>query len=208
MESADGYDTLQVNLTGFENGETFTFSVDNDPTSIKGASNIHPAGPISGLELAGATVTVTYENGDTQTITLASDGSPDGAQATAKANTTAEPSLGVQNVTLESTTFNTDTTAATVSDENQTVVVNGPAGMNVTLTRVEAELNLDNIEGYDLEAYEATRVLNVEQYTATIGPDGTVELPVTYTNSTADGGYNSSSPLVRTAQATLARIRT
>jgi hypothetical protein len=64
-----GFDVLNATFTDFGPGETLTFSADIDPTSIKGSSPPGPgeAGSVSGLEMAAALVTVTYEDGSAQT---------------------------------------------------------------------------------------------------------------------------------------------
>ena len=196
VNGSDGYDVLTVEFTDFEPGESVSFSADNDPTSIKGATlSSQEAGPVSGLELARATVTVGYES-TTQTTQTVGDGSPGGAEAVADGSVPAAPGLGVAGVSLDSTVLDGRHSAATVTDADQTVTVSGPAGANVTLVQVEGELELSNVPdyngtpGYEVEAYEANKAENVTYYSATVGSDGTVEVPVTLTNSTAVGGYN------------------
>jgi len=51
-----GYDTLQIDFDSFSASRTFQFSVDVDPTTIKGAAAPGPneSGSVSGLELIGA----------------------------------------------------------------------------------------------------------------------------------------------------------
>ena len=54
-----GFDVLVVRYNGFDPGDFSAFSLDIDPTSIKGGSAPGPAesGSVGGLELVGATVT-------------------------------------------------------------------------------------------------------------------------------------------------------
>jgi hypothetical protein len=196
VNGSDGYDVLTVEFTDFEPGESVSFSADNDPTSIKGATlSSQEAGPVSGLELARATVTVGYES-TTQTTQTVGDGSPGGAEAVADGSVPAALGLGAAGVSLDSTVLDGRHSAATVTDADQTVTVSGPAGANVTLVQVEGELELSNVPdyngtpGYEVEEYEANKAENVTYYSATVGSDGTVEVPVTLTNSTAVGGYN------------------
>ncbi len=62
--SEGGFGALTVafpdDANDFEPGATASFSVDIDPTSIKGSLGSKPAGPISGAEISGATVSVTF----------------------------------------------------------------------------------------------------------------------------------------------------
>ena len=64
-----GFDVLVVRYNGFDPGDFSAFSLDIDPTSIKGGSAPGPAesGSVGGLELVGATVTAPFDNGPTLT---------------------------------------------------------------------------------------------------------------------------------------------
>jgi len=198
VDGSDGYDTLVVEFGSFQPGESITFEIDNDPTSIKGGSGVQnsEAGPISGLELSGSTVTVDFSDGSTAESSLFSDGSVAGSQAVADTTVAPAPTVGVEGVATSDTTLSPAHTAVTVADADQTIAVDGQPGETVTLLRIEGELNLDGVPtydgtpGYDVEAYEANTALEVEEYTATIGQNGTVEIPVTLTNSSASGGLN------------------
>ncbi|NHN60177.1 MULTISPECIES: malectin domain-containing carbohydrate-binding protein [Halorussus] len=198
VDGSDGYDALQIEFGAFEPGESITFEMDNDPTSIKGGSSVQSgeAGPISGLELSGSEMTVEFADGATAVTSLFSDGSAGGSQATADADVAAAPTVDVANVSLGETTLSPAHSAATVASANQTITVEAEPGSTVTLLRVEGELNLDGVPtydgtpGYDVEAYEANTVIQVEEYAATVGADGTAEIPVALTNSSAAGGLN------------------
>ncbi|WP_390293617.1 malectin domain-containing carbohydrate-binding protein [Haloarchaeobius litoreus] len=197
VNGSDGYDVLTIEFTDFEPGETVSFSADNDPTSIKGATlSSQEAGPISGLELARSTLTVEYGDGTTQTSQTIGDGSAGGAEATVDSSVPTAPSIDAQGVSLDSDALDPRHSAATVGNASQTITVSGPAGAQVTLVRVEGELELSNVPdyngtpGYDIEAFEANKAEDVEYYSATIGSSGTVEIPVTLTNSTDVGGLN------------------
>ncbi|WP_240137682.1 malectin domain-containing carbohydrate-binding protein [Salinigranum salinum] len=191
----DGYDTLRVEFTDFDPGETFKFGSDVDPSSIKGVSAPGPeeSGSVSGLELVGSTITVEYEDGTTQVTKPYSDGSDGGSQAVAKTALANTPELGVSGVDLQQTTLSPDHTAATVGDASQTMTVTGPPGKTVRLLRVEAGLFTDGVPdgGYDLEAFEANSATAVEETTGTIGSDGTTTMDVTLTRSsdTVDLNY-------------------
>ncbi len=198
VDGSDGYDTLTVTFGSFQPGESVAFSVDNDPTSIKGGGTAQnsEAGPVSGLELSGSTVTAEFGDGSTVETALFSDGSLGGSQGVADADVPSAPTIDAQGVPLTSTTLSDSHTAATVTDADQTITVTGEPGDTVTLLRVEGELNLEEVPeydgtpGYEIEAYEANTAIQVEEYTATIGDDGTAAVPVTLTDSSADGGFN------------------
>ncbi|WP_435345838.1 malectin domain-containing carbohydrate-binding protein [Haloarchaeobius sp. HRN-SO-5] len=203
VDGDDGYDVMTVEFGDFDPGEMATFWADNDPTSIKGATvSSQEAGPVSGLELAGSTVTVTYEDGTTQTTQLMGDGSAGGSTANVTSNEQPAPTIGAEGVTLDSGILDARHSAATVSSASQTITVTGQAGETVTLVRAEGELTLSNVPdadddgepGYDIEAYEANDVETVEYYTVTLDSSGEATVPVTLTNTTSDGddnaGYN------------------
>jgi hypothetical protein len=197
QDGADGYDVLTVTFDDFEPGETVAFSADNDPTTIKDATiTSQEAGPVSGLELARATVEVGYADGTTQTTQTVGDGSDGGAEAVADDDVPAAPSIDVQGVTLDATALDARHAAATVDEASQTVTVTGPAGADVTLVRVEGELELDNVPsyggtpGYEVEDYEANKAENVEYDSVTLDSNGQATVPVDLTKSTDAGGYN------------------
>ena len=193
-DADDGYDALRVEFTDFDPGETFTFSVDIDPTSVKGVSAPGPeeSASVSGLELARSTITVEFDDGTTQVTTPYSDGSPGGAQAVSKPGLATAPGLSVSGVDLSSTTLSPAHSAATVNDAAQTMTVTGPPGETVRLLRVEAGLFTDEVPngGYDLEAYESNSITAVEETTGTIGSDGTVDLDVSLTRTSDDADLN------------------
>jgi len=196
----DGYQVMTVEFDDFQNGEQATFWADNDPTSIKGATvGSQEAGPVSGLELAGSTVTVTYEDGTTHTTQLMGDGSAGGSTANVTADEAPAPTIAAQGVTLDSGVIDTRHSAATVTSASQSITVTGQPGATVTLLRAEGELTLTNVPdadgsgdpGYKIETYEANDAEDVEYYTATLDTDGEATIPVTLTNTTSDGDNNA-----------------
>ena len=201
QDGSDGYETLTIEFTDFDPGETFTFSADLDPNSIKGADSTQNslAGPIGGNDMIGGTVTV--ESADaTASNELFTDGSAGGAQSAVTADPAAAPSVTIDGESLESTTFGEHAAgAATVADAQQSVTVTGATpGETVTLLRIEGELNLDGVPdadddgspGYDIEEYEANRVLQIEEYSATADSNGEATFDVTLTDSSETGGLN------------------
>ncbi|MEO0599781.1 MAG: hypothetical protein AAF126_26955, partial [Chloroflexota bacterium] len=65
-----GFDVMTVNFSDFGAGEQFLFTTDVDPNSIQGVPGAGNAGAVSGYELSGATITVTFSNGAVITSSL------------------------------------------------------------------------------------------------------------------------------------------
>ncbi|MFC5970386.1 malectin domain-containing carbohydrate-binding protein [Halomarina salina] len=191
VDDTAGYDSLVVTLDGFDPGETMTFSVDNDPTSISSTPlGSQAAGPVSGLELSGATVTVANEAGAT-TADLVGDGSAGGAEASLDGDVAPAPTIGVDGVSLDDSILSARHAGATVNEQAQTVTVSGPANAPVTLVRVEGVLDLSDVPTpYDVEDYEANKAVVVEYYSTTTDATGQATVAVDLTNSSADGGLN------------------
>ena len=195
INDEEGYDQLNLIFTngdGFNPGETFTFGVDMDPTSIKGDQSTGDAGSISGFELVGATVTVEFASGEV-TSSLWDEGSLGGSQVTVKPNAPATATIDVSGINLTNG-------RASVSDATQTISVKGPANATVSLLRADARLYIDAGSpdggvGYDIDAFEANEVLAKELYTATLNSSGEGSVSVTLTQTTSpnagpDAGLN------------------
>jgi hypothetical protein len=124
---------------GFETGETLGFSIDMDPNSVAGTSKtpldagtnpFWDVGGVSGAELIGSTVTVTFTDGTTAVSQLQGDGTNAGAQTLAtqdSPNLTA--ALTVNGLTAGSLGYYDST--------GPSVILNGPAGetARVVLTK-------------------------------------------------------------------------
>ncbi len=181
-----GFDVLKINFSDFKPNKKLEFSVDTDPTSTKGAeqSNSKHYGSISGLELVGATATVNLADGTTlQGRFYRIPDSETGSQVTLTSevsNTIAPPIIEA----VGKDAF------ATVADANQTIKITGKAGSKVSLLIVEGALYVEN-NGFDIDPFEANTAIAVNEVTATIGSNGTVNIPVTLTRTDAEsGGYN------------------
>jgi len=189
VDNDEGYDVLTLDFTDFNAGEVYAFGVDMDPTSIKGDLSTGDAGSISGFELIGTTVTIEFEGGITITTALTDEGSLGGSEAVVQLGLPAAPSIAVTGLA---------TTSAAVTDPNQTIVVSGTVGSDVTLLQVDARLYIDPGNpsiGYDIDPFEANEAMAKVLYTGTIPADGTLEIPVTLLETvgatgTPDGGIN------------------
>jgi hypothetical protein len=184
----DGFERMELDFTGFEPGESLVFGSDGDPTSIKGAQNDAQntlAGPVSGAELAGSTVTVTFADGTSETFRTFGDGSAGGSEGETATDRPAAPTLGLQAGTLDAGALDARHAAAGVAAGERALTVSGPANATVTVMEADTELNLvgvpdyDGTPGYDIEPYEGNNFLGVTYHEVALGPDGTGTVNVT-----------------------------
>ena len=181
-----GYDQLQIDFTGFNSGEAFSFSVDVDPTSIKGCPAPGPSesGSVSGLELIGSSFEVTFSDGAVLLVQpYRSPGSDGASQATATPGLPTAP--GIQVAGLAST-------PATVSSPAQTVRVSGPAGSQVALLQLETGLFTAGLPGggFDVDPFEANSVVGIVERAAVLNGSGIADVPVTLLRTSASAGLN------------------
>ena len=187
-----GFDVLVVRYNGFDPGDYSTFSLDIDPTSIKGAGAPGPAesGSVGGLELVGATVTAKFDNGATiraQAYRLPDGGaagsSHSGAIAVLRDGQPTSPGVTVLGILAPEV----------VSDPNQVVHVTGPVGQPVTVLVVESGLFTEGVPGggFDLDEFETNNAVAVREYQAVVGPGGVVNVPILLTKTTPESGVHS-----------------
>jgi hypothetical protein len=83
-------------------------------------------------------------------------------------------------------------TPTVVSSASQTVRISGPVGATVRLSVIEGGLYLSGVPGggFDIDPFESNKAIVVNEYGATIGTSGTVDIPVTLTKTGAEGGIN------------------
>ncbi|SFR48966.1 Galactose oxidase, central domain [Robiginitalea myxolifaciens] len=190
VDNDEGYDQMTLEFTNFDPGEAFAFGVDMDPTSIKGDLSTGDAGSISGFELIGATVTITFASGVTYTSSLYDEGSVGGSDVLINQ---ASQMLAVPAIQIDGSTAN-----RLVTDANQLVTVTGNPGETVSLLRVDGRLYIDPgnpTVGYDLDLFEANEAMTKQLYTAVLDGTGTAQVPVVLTQTpgapgTPDGGLN------------------
>lgn len=184
----DGFDILTVNFTDFNPGEQFDFSVDVDPTSIRGVPAPGPgeSGSVSGLELSGATVTVTYAGGGMVTgQMIRMPGSNSGSQLFLRPGLAAAPTVEVVGVAGN---------MATVADPNQVLRVSGPAGQRVHVIIVQGALFTQGLPGggFDIDPFESNSVLEPGLQSLTAYMAGTtIDIPITLTRTQVEGGWNN-----------------
>ncbi len=178
-----GFQVITVNFNDFTPNKIFGFSIDQDPTSVEGLPAPGPsdAGSISGLEMIGATVKITFDNNTTYTGRLYSNGSVGGSEVLIKANPLPAPSISVNGGS-----------PATTNQANQTIQVSGgqPNG-KVSLFRVEAAQFDTNPPSIDFAPFEANSAIQVQRLmNIDLNGNGSASVPVTLTDSDPEGGYN------------------
>jgi len=182
VDDEEGYDILTLDFTDFNPGEQYNFGVDMDPTTIKGDLSTGDAGSISGFELIGATVTISFADGTTITTTLTDQGSLGGSAAVIEPGLPTPPlSIAAQGVSAP----------AVVSNPGQIIVISGEVGEEVFLLQVDGRLYIDPGNpgiGYDVDPFEANEAVAKVIYTGTIPADGTLEVPVTLLETAGSGG--------------------
>lgn len=181
-----GYQVVELTFGEFLVGGEFAFSVDVDPNSIRGSSAPGPneSGSISGLEMVGTTVTVTFRDGPTLTQQLYRlPNSLKGSEARIRRGIPGAPGVAV---------LSAPPPPAAVSEAAQTVRVSGPAGRPVSVLVVEGGLFTEGVPdgGYDIDPFEANTALAVREYATFVGSDGTVDVPITLSRSQTEGGLN------------------
>jgi hypothetical protein len=162
-----------MDFADFDPGESFTFSVDVDPTSIKKARTVGESGAVSGIELAGSEVTATFTGGSTYANDLfrVGVGGLGGAEAVVQGDLLGPVTLRIAG---------TDASQAIFTEAAQTVLVEGPPGTTVRLLQLDAALNPEDSPdgGHDIDPFEANQGLAVLEYNVTIDADGVKEVPL------------------------------
>ncbi|MCB8966589.1 MAG: hypothetical protein H6660_06805 [Ardenticatenaceae bacterium] len=182
-----GYQVLDLSFETFVPGGIFSFSVDVDPNSIRGAGAPGPneSGSVSGLELVGATIVVAFDNGVTLTQQLSRlPDSVKGSEALVRQGVPGQPQLAIAGIAELPTT---------VTEANQMAqVAGGEPGQTVRVLVVDAGLYTDGVPGggFELDPYEANSAIGVREYTGVVAGDGTAVVPIVLSHNLPDAGYN------------------
>jgi glucose/arabinose dehydrogenase len=181
----EGYRQVKVDFEHFQPDESWQFSVDIDPSSIKGSPPPGPkdSGSINGLEMSGARITVYFSDGTIKSNDLF---------ATTQTQTDSETHIRAQQPSRPSIQVLGVQTPGAVSKSGQTVRITGLPGYEARLLVAEGALHLDGLAGggFELDPYEANTILSVVEHRATIGANGIVDIPITLRKTHADGGIN------------------
>ncbi len=181
-----GYDVLQLFFTDFNPGETMTFSIDVDPTSIRGSDPPGPSesGSVSGLELTGSTVLVNFAD-NTALIghTFRIPGSVSGSQAVIRAALPEAPTIQAEGIAGST---------AVVTHTQQTINIQTAPARHIKLLVIEGGLFTAGVPGggYDLDPFEANTALLVGQYEGQANDSGQLSLPIQLWRTQANGGLN------------------
>jgi len=137
-----GFDVITVEFDDFQQDESFTFSVDVDPNSIQGVPGAGAPGSVSGYELIGATVSVTYADGvsvETVTSSLYDQGTLGGGQAVVDTETMLPaPSIALAGPGVDQAPLPGDQISVLEGQTAQTVTVTGTPGAIVSLLQMDA----------------------------------------------------------------------
>ena len=203
-----GHDVMTMNFNDFGPGESITFAVDIDATSIQGVVGSGGAGSVSGLELTGSLVTVTFEDGATQTSAFGQifgDGSAGGGAAVIDGTTAvlAPPTIEMLGVATVPTVFTNGSVVGSVpAAGTQTVRVSGTDGDVVTLLQMTGDFVTD--PAFDVDDFESDTAVAVDYQTGTVS-GGFVDFVVDvadsdvlyhYTAIAGDGSAGASTQLV------------
>ncbi len=185
-----GWDVVTMTFGHFEEGESFRFSAEADPTSI---SSLGGAGFLSAMEMTGATVTVTFSTGAIVTELFQTPGTFGGAQTIARRGIpTATPSLdvithggGLSPVAWDATHAPGGTVkAGTTTTTSHTVRVSGPEGATVRLLVLRSDLVLVGGDpGFDVDPFEANNTEDVDAFEGVIS-GGSVDFAVSLLGKT------------------------
>ena len=181
-----GFDGLTLYFDDFDPGEQVTFSVDVDPTSIKGSPAPGPneSGSVSGLELAGATVTTTFSNSlELSTQTFRIQDSPSGSVTLIREGLPPRPIVEIVGHPV---------TPVTVTNSIQTVRITGLQWTSFSVLVVEGGQFIEGLPGggFDVGPYEANSAIAIHEYLGTTNVAGVVDVPVLLTRGRPDAGYN------------------
>ena len=187
-----GFDVLVLSFHNFDGGEQFWFSVDVDPTSIAGVGAPGPgeAGSVGGLELIGATITATFDDGTVLTNEVGRLDDPgnggrthSGAVAILRPDLPSRPVVAVSGIEGP----------AVVTSAQQTVRVTGPVGHPFVLLVIEGGLFTAGVPngGFDLDPFESNTAVDVREYRGNLGVGGAADVPIVLTQSVPKGGINT-----------------
>jgi hypothetical protein len=178
--SNGGFRSLEMSFTDFAPGEIFTFSADVDPT-INGDAPAGLATEVSGVELAGALITVHFGDG-TSTVSRLAPASGGGPAAFSETRNGAPSAPGLS-------VLGAGALPNVVAPADQTVRLTGPVGAHVILQQIEASLaTVGGLTGPQLLA-GSSFIAEVDQEII-IGASGFVDVPITLLRSAMNGGIN------------------
>ncbi len=178
-----GFLQLDILFDDFQPGEKLEFAIDVDPSSIEGIPSPGPNenGSVSGLEMVGTGITVTFDDGTSYSSSLYSDGSNAGSVATLNDKVLNAPLLSIQGLSSP---------AIVNSFEHVLVINNGRPNGVVSLLQVEAGFFQDTLNLVQ-DPFEVNSAVNVVRTTDIIlNSNGQATVPVTLLATDPEAGYN------------------
>ncbi|MCH6257217.1 malectin domain-containing carbohydrate-binding protein [Puniceicoccaceae bacterium K14] len=184
VDANDGYNGLEINFTEFQPSDFFSFSIDIDPTSVKGvaAPGENHSASVSGLELTGSTVSIYFSDGSVQKTSLSHiSGDIDACDG-----------YLMNGKPLQPTIQHIDAMSPVTSNDPQTIRVSGPEGSQVSLYHTDGGLYTEGAVngGYNIEPLEANTVVYFFDFDAVIGSDGYVDISVPLSAQDEKSGIN------------------
>ncbi len=183
-----GFDVITMQFTDFNPTELFTFSTDIDPNSIQGVAGAGAAGSVSGLEVAGATLTVSFDDGSSLVSNLYEDGSFGGSQVVGPTVLSA-PTISA---------VGTSSDQEIVFDPNQTMEIVGTPNAFYSLLQIDSRLFIasgDPPFNVADTTFYANELINKAIYNGQFDGSGSAQVPVTLLKTigavgTPSGGKN------------------
>lgn len=178
-----GFLQLDILFNDFDPGEKLEFALDVDPSSIEGVPSPGPNenGSVSGLEMVGSAVSVTFDDGTTYNSNLYSDGTNAGALASMNDKILNAPTLSIQGLSSP---------AVVNSLDHVLLITNGKPNGIVSLLQVEAGFFEDTLN-LNQEVFEVNSVINVSRTVDIIlNSSGSASVPVTLLATDPEAGYN------------------
>lgn len=181
-----GFQEVSIPFSDFGGSETFTFSVDIDPISIEGllTAETSQAAVVAGSELMGATITITFDDGSSETGQLYPLTACNGASEVVITSCNDIPDPVVESTVQGNPTL--------VYNPSQYYLVNGTPGDQACVWVAESGFYDGTIVP---NGFEANDITSVAQYCGTIGADGNVNIPFTLFDD--DGDINRVSSVVK-----------
>ncbi len=171
-----GYNTMTLDFTEFEPGETVNVAVDVDPRSIEGFNSAGNAGAIAGSELIGATVTVTYSNGATATRQLWQVGN---SQVNAEnffspaTPTCTAPELSVGGITAD----------GQVTETAQIASISGLDNADVEVLVFGTTIEDVGVNGLPTDPLEMNKAQSIAAFTTSLNGIGTGQIAIDLTGT-------------------------
>ncbi|MEO0578900.1 MAG: immunoglobulin-like domain-containing protein, partial [Pseudomonadota bacterium] len=191
-----GFDVITIDFTDFDPAESFQFATDVDPNNIEGVAGAGNAGAVSGYELIGTAVTVTFSNGSVLTSSLYEDGSLGGSQAVILPDPPSQPLF-----TPAIAVAGVPSTPAIVGSANQTIELSGLPNEPFSLLQMDSRLFIASGDApfdvtiAELPFYANEATAGKALFNGTFDATGNASVPVTLFATpgavdTPNGGIN------------------